>query len=60
MRQMNVVAAACLGGIAVAFCFMFDIFPLFAVVAYLGILAYVALAPDWSKKKPPAEPWYMK
>ena len=60
MRQMNVVATACLGGIAVAFCFMFDFFPFFALLAYLAALCYVAFAPDWTKKETPSEPWYMK
>jgi hypothetical protein len=57
---MNVVATACLGGIAVAFCFMFDFFPFFALLAYLAALCYVAFAPDWTKKETPSEPWYMK
>ena len=59
-KQMNVVATACLGGIALAFCFAVDFFPFFATLAYLGGLAYVAFAPDSKKKQPPAEPWYMK
>jgi hypothetical protein len=60
MKQMNVVATACIGGIAVAFCFMFDVVPIIATLAYLGALAYVGLVPDSKRKTPPAEPWYMK
>jgi hypothetical protein len=60
MRQMNVVATVCLGGIALAFCYATDFYPFFATLAFLGALAYVALAPDSKKKQPPAEPWYMK
>ena len=60
MRQMNLVATACLGGIVVAFTWATDFYPVIATVAYLGALAYVGLAPDYKKKEPPAEPWYMK
>jgi hypothetical protein len=60
MRQMNVIAVACLGGIALALCYATDFFPLIATVVYLGALAYVALAPESKKKQAPAEPWYMK
>jgi hypothetical protein len=60
MRQINVVATACLGGIALALCFACDVFPLIATVMYLGAVGYVALAPEYKKKQPPAEPWYMK
>ena len=59
MRQMNVVATACLGGIAVAFCFMFDFFPIWALLAYFGLLAYVAFAKPKPKEQK-GEPWYMK
>jgi hypothetical protein len=60
MRQINVVATACIGGIALAFCFLYDFYPFFATMAYIGALAYVAFAPDSQKKQPPSEPWYMK
>ncbi len=61
VKQMNVIATACLGGIVVAFTYMFDFFPLYAFLAYLGVLGYVAFAPEGgAKKAQPAEPWYMK
>jgi hypothetical protein len=60
MREIKLVATACLGGIALMFCYMFDFFPLIATVAFLGALGYIAFAPNYWKKQPPAVPWYMK
>ena len=60
MKQFNLVATACLGGIALAVCWAIDLYPIIATGAYLAALAYVGLAPEWKKKEPPAEPWYMK
>lgn len=61
MRQMNVIYTLCLGGIALAFCWLYDIFPFFATLGFLAILGYVAFAPETAKKENgPAEPWYMK
>jgi hypothetical protein len=60
MRQMNVIATACLGGIALAFCFAVDFYPFFATLIFLGALGWMAFAPDSKKKETPAEPWYMK
>jgi hypothetical protein len=60
MKQFNLVATACIGGIALAFAFAVDFYPVFATAAYLGALAYAGFAPDWKKPPPPAEPWYMK
>jgi hypothetical protein len=59
MKQMNLVATACLGGIAVAFTFLLDFYPLWATLAFLGVLGYMAFRTP-SKPKQPAEPWYMK
>jgi hypothetical protein len=60
MKQMNIVATACLGGIAVAFAFAVDFYPFIALVGYLAVLAYMQFGPDSKPKQPPAEPWYMK
>jgi hypothetical protein len=60
-QQMNVVATACIGGIIVAFTWMFDIFPIWCTLGFLVILGYVAFAsPAGKRKPPPSEPWYMK
>ena len=60
MKQFKLVATACIGGIALACAFAVDFYPVLATGAYLVALAYVGLAPEWKKKPPPAEPWYMK
>jgi hypothetical protein len=60
MKQMNIVATVCLGGIALAFCFATNFYPFFATLAFLGILGFVAFGGDGKKKAPPSEPWYMK
>ena len=38
---------------------MFDFFPIWALLGYFGLLAYVAFAKP-KPKQPPGEPWYMK
>jgi hypothetical protein len=60
MKQFNVVAAACIGGIGVAMAFAMDLYPFIALAGWLAAMAYLAFAPDYTKKPPPAEPWYMK
>lgn len=62
MNQINVVAAAIFGSIVTAFAYMFDFYPIGVGVAMIGLVAYVAFAPEGSGKKgpPPSEPWYMK
>ena len=62
MNQINVVAAAIFGSIALAFAYMFDFYPVAVAVAMMGLVGYVAFAPAGGAKKkaPPSEPWYMK
>lgn len=60
MKQMNVIATACIGGIIVAFLFMFDIYPVFGLLAWGAALLYAAFGVQGKQKEKPAEPWYMK
>ena len=61
MNQVNVVAAAIFGAIATSFAYMFDFYPIVVLALGLGLVGYVAFAPEGGKKKaPPTEPWYMK
>jgi hypothetical protein len=62
MNQINVVAAGIFGAIATAFAYMFDFYPIVVAVGMIGLVGYVAFAPQGGAKKkgPPSEPWYMK
>jgi hypothetical protein len=60
MKQFNLVATACVGAIGLAVAFAIDLYPFLALAVFLAALAYMAFAPDYTKKPPPAEPWYMK
>jgi hypothetical protein len=61
MNQINVVAAGIFGAIAVSVAYMVDFYPVWVAVGSLGLIGYTAFAPSMTtKKKPPAEPWYMK
>jgi hypothetical protein len=62
MKQMNIIATACLGGILVAFTYMLDFYPLYCLFAYIAVLLFLMFAPDPSEKRKPSksEPWYMK
>jgi hypothetical protein len=61
MNQINVVAAAIFGAIAVAVAAMIDFYPVWVALGAAGLIGYVAFASGaGTKKAPPAEPWYMK